>query len=107
MQSTENLSTKSRQSTTPQPEKENENQNLLTLLQAFNKDAPNNLKTIKQDLAELGKKYTIKDLRTQLEQTKKYLTETVKLKERLLSQKQDISDCQQASQLKLAASAEL
>lgn len=58
-------------------------------------------------MALLDNKLSIKDLRTHLEQTKKNLTESCKLKEKLLQKKTDISDHQTAAQLKLTAQIEL
>lgn len=58
-------------------------------------------------MALLDNKLSIKDLRTQLEQTKKNLTESCKLKEKLLQKKTDISDHQTATQLKLTTQIEL
>lgn len=79
MNSTDNLSTKSTHCASVDPKP-----TLFEMLKDFNKDQTGNLKIIKQELAQLDKKLTIKDLRVQLEQTKKNLVESCKLKEKLL-----------------------
>lgn len=65
------------------------------------------MKDIKAELAELGNKYSVKDLRLKLEATKKNLTEACKLKEKLLQQKSDIADANISQQIKLLTSSEL
>lgn len=98
----DNLSTKSTHCASEEPKP-----TLLSILTEFNKDQIGGLKLLKQEMALLDNRLSIKDLRTQLEQTKKNLTESCKLKEKLLQKKTDISDHQTAAQLKLTAQIEL
>ena len=103
MQSSENVSTKS----SKQFEEVPKGQTLLELLQDFNKDQVQGVKNLKEELSQLGKQMTVKDIRIQLDNTKKVLGEACKLKEKLLTQKSDIADSKISQQLKLITTVEL
>jgi hypothetical protein len=71
---TENLSTKSSNT-------EDIATSFLDMLKNFNSNQCTELKGLKNELEQFNKKYSIRDLRTMLETTKKNLTEGNKVKE--------------------------
>ena len=71
---TENLSTKSSNT-------EDIATSFLDMLKNFNSNQCTELKGLKHELEQFNKKYSIRDLRTMLETTKKNLTEGNKVKE--------------------------
>lgn len=76
---TDNVSSKSTNSVDDHPQP-----NLYELLTQFNQDSTTGLKHLKQELLEMNKKISIKDLRTKLEQTKKNLVDICQNKEKIL-----------------------